>query len=62
MSHSLGVSVIAEGVETELQRNFLLSHRCEQFQGFLFGKPLPLEEWDTELLANAITPTERLLS
>ena len=62
MSHSLGVSVIAEGVETELQRNFLLSHRCEQFQGFLFGKPLPLDEWNTELLANAITQTERLLS
>ena len=62
MSHSLGISVIAEGVETEIQREFLLRHRCEQFQGFLFGKPLPLEEWDEELLTSAITPTERLLS
>ncbi len=42
MSQSLGLNVIAEGVETEQQRAFLLSHGCEQFQGYLFGKPGPI--------------------
>ena len=45
ISQSLGLSVIAEGVETEKQYAFLLQHGCEQFQGFLFGKPKPIEEW-----------------
>ncbi|MDR3395911.1 MAG: EAL domain-containing protein [Parasulfuritortus sp.] len=45
MSESLGISVIAEGVETEDQRAFLLRHGCEHYQGYLFGKPLPIEEW-----------------
>jgi diguanylate cyclase (GGDEF)-like protein/PAS domain S-box-containing protein len=45
MSESLGLSVIAEGVETEDQRAFLLRHGCEHYQGYLFGKPLPIEEW-----------------
>ena len=45
MSQSLGLSVIAEGVETEDQRAFLLRHGCELYQGYLFGKPLPIEDW-----------------
>jgi len=39
MAHELDLSVIAEGVETEVQRDYLLAHGCDQFQGFLYGRP-----------------------
>ncbi|MEI7841931.1 MAG: EAL domain-containing protein [Gallionellaceae bacterium] len=45
MSQSLGLKVIAEGVETEDQLNFLKDNGCEHFQGYFFGKPMPIEEW-----------------
>ena len=44
MAHSLGCTVIAEGVETEEQATLLHLLRCEQAQGYLFGQPLPVEE------------------
>jgi diguanylate cyclase (GGDEF)-like protein/PAS domain S-box-containing protein len=49
MSKSLNLDVIAEGVETEEQRLFLLSIDCLSFQGYLFGKPLPVEEFEKSL-------------
>ena len=45
MSQSLGLEVIAEGVETEEQRMFLRDNGCHVFQGYLLGKPKPIEEW-----------------
>jgi diguanylate cyclase (GGDEF)-like protein/PAS domain S-box-containing protein len=42
LGHSLGLSVIAEGVETEAQRDFLAEAGCRAFQGFFFSLPMPL--------------------
>jgi diguanylate cyclase (GGDEF)-like protein/PAS domain S-box-containing protein len=44
LAHSLGLSVIAEGVESEGQRQFLLESGCLHFQGYLFGKPQTADE------------------
>ena len=45
MSRSLGLDVIVEGVETPVQRDFLREKGCIAFQGYIFGKPAPIEEW-----------------
>ncbi len=44
LAHNLGLSVVAEGVETEAQEKFLMEHKCETLQGFYFSKPLPASE------------------
>ena len=46
MSKALGLNVIAEGVETGEQRDFLEKHGCHAFQGYLFSKPVPVEEFE----------------
>jgi diguanylate cyclase (GGDEF)-like protein/PAS domain S-box-containing protein len=43
LAHRLGLEVLAEGVETAGQREFLARHGCQQFQGHLFGLPAPAE-------------------
>ncbi len=44
LGHKLGIRLVAEGVETEQQRDFLLAHRCDQAQGFHFGRPVEAGE------------------
>jgi sensor c-di-GMP phosphodiesterase-like protein len=51
MSITLGMQVIAEGVETDGQCAFLEHAGCRAYQGFLFSKPLPLERFEALLRA-----------
>jgi EAL domain-containing protein (putative c-di-GMP-specific phosphodiesterase class I) len=44
MSHGLGLTVVAEGVETPAQRDRLVDLGCEEAQGFLFGRPVPFRD------------------
>jgi len=41
LGHGLGLTVVAEGVETEAQRELLVQHGCDELQGYLLGRPAP---------------------
>ncbi len=53
MLQEVGMDIIIEGVETEVQKEFLLEQGCNKAQGFLFYKPMPAEEFRSLLLKNA---------
>jgi diguanylate cyclase (GGDEF)-like protein/PAS domain S-box-containing protein len=46
MAHNLGLSVTAEGVETAVQEKFLQAKGCHEAQGFLYSRPLPIEQFE----------------
>ncbi|MDD4929305.1 MAG: EAL domain-containing protein [Gallionella sp.] len=49
MAHGLKLDVIAEGVETAEQRQYLLSAGCRHYQGYLFSEPIPIEQFEALL-------------
>jgi diguanylate cyclase (GGDEF)-like protein/PAS domain S-box-containing protein len=53
LGQSLGLKVIAEGVETEAQRAFLALYGCVDCQGYLFSRPLPVDDFEKLLIAEA---------
>ena len=57
LGHKLNLRVIAEGVETAQQRDFLRANDCDEMQGYLFSRPVPPERI-AELLAEAAIPLE----
>jgi len=46
MANKLGMEVIAEGVETQAQLSFLKKNGCLLFQGYLFSKPIPIDQFE----------------
>jgi EAL domain-containing protein (putative c-di-GMP-specific phosphodiesterase class I) len=57
MGKALGMTVVAEGVETAEQQTFLRDHACDEMQGFLFSKPLPPQQ-----LAELLRPAPLLVA
>jgi len=53
LGRTLGLAVIAEGVETEAQQDFLSNHGCDAYQGYLFSRPLSAEQLEQFIQAHA---------
>ena len=54
LGHNLGMTVIAEGVETKAQRNVLASLGCLHYQGYLFSRPVPIEALSARLAGSDV--------
>ena len=51
LGHSLGLSVIAEGVETQEQQHLLEAECCDAYQGYFFGRPVAIADFEASLTA-----------
>jgi EAL domain-containing protein (putative c-di-GMP-specific phosphodiesterase class I) len=61
LARSLGLEVIAEGIETGAQEAFLASHGCHEGQGYRYGKPMDAETFLTAAFASRqieVSPTQ----
>jgi EAL domain-containing protein (putative c-di-GMP-specific phosphodiesterase class I) len=61
LGHSLGMKVIAEGVETAYQQAFLHGIGCDELQGYHFSKPLPMNELEMFILENNNSASNKIL-
>jgi EAL domain-containing protein (putative c-di-GMP-specific phosphodiesterase class I) len=55
LGHSLGLRVVAEGVEEEAARDALRDMKCDQAQGFLISRPMPLDRFEAWLQARTVS-------
>lgn len=62
LAHSLGLQVVAEGVETEEQKDFLAANRCDQLQGYVYSPPIPFDEFVDFLKRQGVTSRRSYLS
>ncbi|NNM12073.1 MAG: EAL domain-containing protein [Pseudomonadales bacterium] len=62
LAHGLGLQVVAEGVETEAQKEFLANHRCDQLQGYYYAPPLPFDDFLKLLQKRGTTSRRSYLS
>jgi EAL domain-containing protein (putative c-di-GMP-specific phosphodiesterase class I)/GGDEF domain-containing protein len=53
MAHALGFKIVAEGVELDIQREWLTAMRCDYLQGYLFSKPIPFAELEAMVKARS---------
>ncbi|MEW6694224.1 MAG: EAL domain-containing protein [Pseudomonadota bacterium] len=56
LGRKLRMQVLAEGVETAQQEDYLVSHGCHLLQGYRFGRPMPIEQFETQLRAQPAAP------
>ncbi len=54
MAHSLNMTVIAEGVETQEQLDFLRNHECDEVQGYLLGRPMPAHQFEAQFCGRSL--------
>ncbi|HLT12963.1 MAG TPA: EAL domain-containing protein [Marinobacter sp.] len=54
LAHNLGIQVVAEGVETEDQLNFLRAHRCNLAQGYLISRPIPVKDLEQAVVEGTL--------
>jgi EAL domain-containing protein (putative c-di-GMP-specific phosphodiesterase class I) len=58
LARSLRLGIIAEGVETDAQREFLASAGCHAYQGYFFSRPLPVEGFESLVRSTSLSTTE----